>query len=118
VTAGMLPFVGLVVPNLIALLIGSNARRAIPWVALTGAALVLLCDILARTVRYPYELPIGTILGVVGGIDFVTMLLARTRRVGGPSGHHPTGGDGGRRTPSPAARTAQSPRARASTRVV
>ena len=82
VTAGMLPFVGLVVPNLIALLIGSNARRAIPWVALTGAALVLLCDILARTVRYPYELPIGTILGVVGGIAFVTMLLAGTRRVG------------------------------------
>ncbi len=82
VTAGMLPFIGLVVPNLVALVIGSNARRAIPWVALVGALLVLLCDILARTLRAPYELPIGTILGVVGGIAFVVMLLAGTRRVG------------------------------------
>lgn len=82
VTAGVLPFVGLVVPNLVALVIGSNARRAIPWVAAIGAGLVLLCDILARTLRFPYELPIGTILGVVGGVGFVIMLLVGTRRVG------------------------------------
>lgn len=80
VTVGMLPFIGLVVPNLVALLIGGNARRSIPWVAAAGAALTLSCDLLARTLRAPYELPIGTILGVVGGAVFVVLLLKGTRR--------------------------------------
>lgn len=81
VTVGVLPFIGLVVPNLVMMLMGGSARRTIPWVATAGAALVLVCDLLARTVRAPYEVPIGTVLGVVGGIVFVVLLLKGRSRV-------------------------------------
>src|SRR5690606_39681739 len=50
VTAGMIPFLGLVVPNVVSLVIGDNVRRSIGWVAGTGALLVLACDIVARRV--------------------------------------------------------------------
>lgn len=79
VTVGMLGFVGLVVPNLVVLAIGGNARESVPWVALGGAALVLACDLLARTLVAPHELPIGTILGVVGATSFLVMLLRGVR---------------------------------------
>lgn len=79
VTVGMLGFVGLVVPNLVVLAIGGNARESVPWVALGGAALVLACDLLARTLVAPHELPIGTILGVVGAAAFLVMLLRGVR---------------------------------------
>jgi iron complex transport system permease protein len=60
VTVGAVPFVGLVVPNLVNLAVGDNLRRAIPWVAVAGATLVLSCDLLGRVLRFPYEVPVGT----------------------------------------------------------
>ncbi|AKT52753.1 iron ABC transporter permease [Arsenicicoccus sp. oral taxon 190] len=81
VTVGMLGFIGLVVPNLVVLAIGGNARHAVPWVALGGAALVLGCDLLARSLVAPHELPIGTVLGVVGAAAFLTMLVRGIRGV-------------------------------------
>lgn len=81
VTVGAIPFVGLIVPNLISLLRGDNVRSTVGWVAATGAALVLACDVLGRLVRAPYEIPVGTIMGVVGGVVFVVLILTRTRRV-------------------------------------
>lgn len=81
VTVGAIPFIGLVVPNVVSLLIGDNVRRAIPWLALFGAGFVLACDILGRTIRYPYEVPIGTVIGVVGGALFLLLLLRRSSRV-------------------------------------
>lgn len=82
VTVGMLPFIGLVVPNLVAAVMGANARRSLPWVAAGGAGLVLVCDLAARTVRAPYELPIATVLGMVGAAVFLTIVLRRSSRVG------------------------------------
>ncbi|MBM0168996.1 ABC transporter permease [Altererythrobacter sp. C41] len=82
VTVGLIPFVGLIAPNLVAMRMGDNARRSLPWVALTGAALILLCDIAGRVVRYPYEIPVGTVVGVVGGAVFLALLLRRERQVG------------------------------------
>jgi iron complex transport system permease protein len=82
VTVGAVPFIGLVVPNVVSLLVGDNVRRAIPWLALFGAGFVLACDILGRTIRYPYEVPIGTVIGVVGGALFLLLLLRRSSRVG------------------------------------
>lgn len=82
VTVGLIPFVGLIAPNLVAMRMGDNARRSLPWVALTGAALILLCDIAGRVVRYPYEIPVGTVVGVVGGAVFLSLLLRRERQVG------------------------------------
>ncbi|WP_347351074.1 iron chelate uptake ABC transporter family permease subunit [Intrasporangium sp.] len=75
VTVGMLPFIGLVVPNVVSRFVGGNARRSIPWVALLGVALVLACDLGARLLVHPYELPIGTIMAVVGGAAFIVLLL-------------------------------------------
>lgn len=80
ITVGALPFLGLVVPNVVRAVIGDNARRSVPWVALLGAALVLVCDLVARTVIHPFELPIATVLGVVGAVVFL-ILLSRGRRV-------------------------------------
>ena len=77
VTAGMVPFLGLVVPNIVSLVIGDNVRRSIPWVAGTGAVFLLACDIVARVVRFPYEIPLSVIVGIVGAALFLWLLLRR-----------------------------------------
>lgn len=77
VSVGSIPFLGLVVPNVVSLMIGDNMRRAIPWVALGGAALVLAGDIVGRLIRYPYEIPISVIVGVTGSAIFIYLLLRR-----------------------------------------
>lgn len=82
VTVGAIPFIGLVVPNVVSLLVGDNVRRAIPWLAVFGAGFVLLCDILGRVLRFPYEIPIGTMVGFIGGALFLLLLLRRSARVG------------------------------------
>ncbi len=74
-TVGQLPFLGLVVPNIVRRLVGDNARRTVPWVALLGAALVLVCDLVSRLVIHPFEMPIGTVMGVLGAAVFLVMLL-------------------------------------------
>ena len=81
-TVGMIPFVGLVVPNIVAMVLGDNVRRSLPWVAILGAALLLACDITGRIIRYPYEIPVGTIMGVVGSAFFLVLLLRRRRQLG------------------------------------
>lgn len=81
-TVGMIPFLGLIVPNLVCMALGDNARRAIPWVAVSGAGFVLLCDVIGRLVRYPYEIPAGTIAGVVGCAIFLYLLLRPGARYG------------------------------------
>lgn len=80
VTVGAIPFLGLVVPNLVSMLVGDNIRRTVPWVAVLGAGFVLVCDLLARVIRYPYEIPVGTIVAVVGGALFLAMLLGGRNR--------------------------------------
>ncbi|MDT0682455.1 iron chelate uptake ABC transporter family permease subunit [Roseicyclus sp. F158] len=80
VTVGMIPFVGLVVPNIVSRIRGDNLRHSLPIVALSGAALVLACDVLARVIRYPYEIPVGTVLGIVGGAIFLWLLHSRGSR--------------------------------------
>ena len=79
VSVGSIPFLGLIVPNLVSLMVGDNMRRTVPWVALGGAAFVLACDIVGRIVRYPYEIPISVVVGVLGSLIFLFLLL-RTRR--------------------------------------
>lgn len=79
-TVGSLPFLGLVVPNLVSIFFGDNLRRAVPLTAITGAGLVLVCDILSRTIRFPYEVPVGMIMSVVGAVLFLLLLLRTQRR--------------------------------------
>ncbi|WP_062118245.1 ABC transporter permease [Aureimonas sp. AU40] len=75
VSVGAIPFLGLVVPNLVSLLVGDNMRVTVPWVAVLGALFVLVCDILGRVLRYPYEIPIGTMVGLVGSAVFLVLIL-------------------------------------------
>jgi len=79
VTAGSIPFLGLIIPNLVSLMVGDNMRRTVPWVAVMGAGFVLACDIFGRLIRYPYEIPISVVVGVIGSGIFLYLLL-RTRR--------------------------------------
>lgn len=77
VTVGMVPFVGLVVPNIVTRIMGDNLRANLPVVAGLGGALVLGSDIIGRVLRHPYEIPAGTIFGVVGAAIFLWILLSR-----------------------------------------
>lgn len=74
---GSLPFLGLVVPNIVSLYFGDNARRSLPWVMILGAGFTLACDLAGRLLRYPFEIPVGTVVGVVGGAIFLVILLRR-----------------------------------------
>ncbi|MEO7589003.1 MAG: iron chelate uptake ABC transporter family permease subunit [Arachnia sp.] len=80
VVVGGIGFVGLVVPNLVTLWRGDNLRRNIGWTALAGSGFVLICDLLSRTLNAPYEIPVGTISGVLGGIVFLALLLTGRMR--------------------------------------
>ncbi|EUB99252.1 ABC-type transporter, integral membrane subunit [Rhizobium sp. CF080] len=77
VVVGMIPFVGLVVPNIVSRLMGDNLRGTIVCVAASGSGLVLGCDIIGRIIRFPYEIPVGTVMGVVGGLVFLWLLFRR-----------------------------------------
>lgn len=80
VSVGSIPFLGLIVPNVVSLMVGDNMRITVPWVAALGALFVLACDIVGRLVRYPYEIPIGVVVGVVGSAVFLHLLLRRQGR--------------------------------------
>jgi len=76
-TVGSLPFLGLIIPNIVTLYLGDNLKRSLPHTAVLGAVFVLACDILARLILYPYEVPIGLIVGVIGSGAFLYLLLRR-----------------------------------------
>tara|TARA_R110002020_G_scaffold168944_2_gene357920 strand:- start:751 stop:1713 length:963 start_codon:yes stop_codon:yes gene_type:complete len=79
VSAGSIPFLGLIIPNLVSLMVGDNMRRTVPWVAVSGAGFVLACDIIGRLVRAPYEIPISVVVGVAGSAIFLFLLLRTPR---------------------------------------
>ncbi|MEW9612848.1 iron chelate uptake ABC transporter family permease subunit [Shinella sp. S4-D37] len=80
VTVGMMPFLGLIVPNLVAMAMGDRLRRSLPWVAIIGAGLVVVCDMIGRLVIAPFEVPVGTVLGMLGSAFFLYLVLRRRLR--------------------------------------
>ncbi len=76
-TVGMLPFLGLIIPNMVSIYKGDNLRKRLPHTALLGAVFVLFCDILGRVIIFPYEISIGLMVGVIGAGIFLYMLLRR-----------------------------------------
>lgn len=74
---GAVSYIGLIVPNLVAIFKGDNLRRTLPDTALAGACFVLLCDIIGRIIIYPYELPIELIIGIVGTVIFIALIFYR-----------------------------------------
>ena len=79
VTVGTIPFLGLIVPNLVALYLGDNLKLTLPHTAVVGALLVLVCDLTGRLVIYPYEVSVSLIMGIIGSAVFLSMLLKRYR---------------------------------------
>lgn len=79
VVVGSLPFLGLIVPNIISMFRGDNLRSNLPWVVMLGMWILILADIFARTVIAPFEVPVSLVLGILGAVVFV-FLLVRGRR--------------------------------------
>lgn len=77
---GPIGFVGIIVPHLVRLLVGADHRLVLPGSFAIGAAFLVACDIVARTIMPPLELPVGIITALIGGPFFLYMLISRTRR--------------------------------------
>lgn len=80
--AGLLGFVGLIVPHVARRFVSSESAKLLPFCALCGAGFVTLCDLLARSLFSPYEIPVGILLSFIGGPFFLFLLI---RRKGGHS---------------------------------
>ncbi|KMK76019.1 ABC transporter permease [Alkalihalobacillus pseudalcaliphilus] len=74
-TVGMIPFLGLIIPNIVAIFQGDNLRKNLPTTALLGVAFVLACDIIGRVIIFPYQIPIGLTVGVIGSAIFLYLLI-------------------------------------------
>lgn len=82
VVVGAIPFLGLIVPNVVSMFMGDHVRRTLPVTALAGAGFVVVCDVIGRTVRFPYEVPVATVAGIIGAAVFVWLILRAARRPG------------------------------------
>ncbi|WP_099203648.1 ABC transporter permease [Miniphocaeibacter massiliensis] len=76
---GNLPFLGLIVPNIVSMYRGDDLRGNLPWVCVLGMGIIMLCDIISRTIIMPFELPVSLILGTLGSIIFIIMILKQRR---------------------------------------
>jgi len=74
-TVGVIPFLGLIVPNIVSLYLGDNLRKTIPHTAVLGVVFLLICDILGRIIIHPYEIPVNVTVAVIGSAIFLTMLF-------------------------------------------
>ncbi|NBI07681.1 ABC transporter permease [Senegalia massiliensis] len=75
VTVGRIPFLGLIVPNIVSLIKGDNMKNSIGYTALIGANFLLISDIVGRVIIYPYEVSISLTVGVFGSIIFLYLLI-------------------------------------------
>lgn len=76
-TVGVIPYLGLIVPNIVSIYRGDNLRKSLPETALLGAVFVLACDIIGRIIIFPYEISVSVIVGVIGSVIFVYLLMRR-----------------------------------------
>ena len=76
-TVGMIPFLGLIIPNIVSIFKGDHLQKTLPHTALLGAIFLLVCDILGRVLIYPYEISISLMVGVIGSGIFLYLLFRR-----------------------------------------
>lgn len=74
VSVGSIPFVGLIIPNLISMKRGENIKNTLFETAMTGAVFVLICDIIGRLIIFPYEVSVSVIIGILGSLIFLRIL--------------------------------------------
>lgn len=78
--AGVIAFVGMIVPHIVKSLYGHDHRLTLPMSALCGAIFMMLCDVVARVIIYPQEIPVGVMCGIVGGVMFIYLIMQKERR--------------------------------------
>lgn len=78
-SVGVIPFLGLIIPNIVTIYQGDHLKNNLLHTAVLGALFVLLCDIIGRILIYPYEIPINLTVGVIGSGIFLYLLLRRKR---------------------------------------
>lgn len=76
---GNLPFLGLIVPNIVSMIRGDDLRSNLPWVCVLGMGTIMVCDIISRTIIMPFEVPVSLILGTVGAAVFIVLLLRQRK---------------------------------------
>lgn len=83
VTAGTIPYIGLIVPNIVSMFKGDRIKSNLIDTALFGAIFVLVCDMAGRLIMYPYEIPVNLTVGILGSIIFIMLLIKRLNPVKG-----------------------------------
>ncbi|WP_342471811.1 iron chelate uptake ABC transporter family permease subunit [Metasolibacillus sp. FSL H7-0170] len=76
---GNLPFLGLIVPNIVSMFRGDDLRSNLPWVCVIGMGTITVCDIISRTIIKPFEVPVSLILGTIGAVVFIAILLRQRK---------------------------------------
>ena len=76
-TVGIIPFLGLIIPNIVSIFKGDHLQKTLPHTAMLGAIFLLVCDILGRVLIYPYEISISLMVGVIGSFIFLFLLFRR-----------------------------------------
>ncbi len=76
---GQISYIGLIIPNIVAMFKGDRIKGTLVDTALLGALFVLICDMIARSVIRPYELPIELIVGIIGSLMFIAMLIYKLK---------------------------------------
>lgn len=79
IMVGNIPFLGVVVPNLVSLFYGDHLKSTMGLTAIFGGIFLLFCDILARVLIAPYEIPVSVVVGILGGILFLFLLMRRRK---------------------------------------
>ena len=75
ITVGNIPFLGLIIPNIVSIYSGDNLKRTLYHTALLGPIFLLICDIFGRIIIFPFEMSIGLTVGVIGSVIFLYMIL-------------------------------------------
>ncbi|MDR5587527.1 MULTISPECIES: iron chelate uptake ABC transporter family permease subunit [Clostridium] len=78
ITIGAIPFLGIIVPNIVTMYYGDNLKNVLGFTALIGPIFLLICDILGRLIIYPYEISISLTVGVIGSIAFLYLIFRRS----------------------------------------
>ena len=79
VTIGSISFIGLIIPNLISMFRGDNLKGTLLDTSILGAVFVLICDLIGRTLIYPYEINVSVVISVIGSLIFVAILFKKHR---------------------------------------
>ncbi|MBC5629596.1 ABC transporter permease [Clostridium sp. NSJ-6] len=79
ITVGNIPFLGLIIPNIVSLYSGDNLKKTLYHTALLGPVFLLICDILGRVIIFPFEVSIGMMVGVIGSAIFLYMIIRGTK---------------------------------------